>query len=193
MRILFLAHRLPYPPNKGDKIRSFWELKTLSERHDVDLFCFYDDPQDKSQITHLSQYCDACYAEPIYPAAGRIRAVTALFHGQPFTMAFFYSKTMAKRVFEAVESRAYDLIFVFGSSMAQYAEPWLDTPRILDLVDVDSDKWAQYSIHSRGPMSWLWRCEGLRLAKCESEFVRTFSNTIVCTDGEAELLLSKAP
>ncbi len=193
MRILFLAHRLPYPPNKGDKIRSFWELTTLSKHHEIDLFCFYDDPQDKFQVTNLSTYCHSCYAEPLSVLGSRARAVFALTSGQPFSTAYFYSKTMARRVAEAVRSRSYDLVFVFGSSMARYAEPWPHLPRVLDLVDVDSDKWMQYSRRSHGPLSWLWKLEGRRLEQFESALVHTFSNTLVCTDAEAQLLRNKVP
>jgi sugar transferase (PEP-CTERM/EpsH1 system associated) len=193
MRILFLAHRLPYPPDKGDKIRSFWALKTLSKRHEIDLFCFYDDPQDESQIANLRRYCQACYAEPLSFLGSRARALSALVGGRPFSKAFFCSRTMTRRVAEAVQARSYDLVFIFGSSMAQYAEPWPNLPRILDLVDVDSDKWVQYSRHSRGPRSWFWKLEGRRLETYECALVHSFSNTLLCTEAEAQLLRSKAP
>src|SRR2546427_2525806 len=134
MRILFLAHRLPYPPNKGDKIRSFWEVRTLSQHHEVDLFCFYDDPQDRFQVVNLLEYCNSCYAEPVSFLGSRMRAMSALVCGRAFSTAFFYSKNMARRIAQAMQARAYDLIFVFGSSMAQYAEPFPSLPRILDLV-----------------------------------------------------------
>jgi sugar transferase (PEP-CTERM/EpsH1 system associated) len=193
MRILFLAHRIPYPPNKGDKIRSFWELKALSVRHEVDLFCFYDDPQDRFQVEPLRNYCRSCYVEPISVTSSRLRAASAVVLGRSFGTAFFYSRKMAKRIADAVRSRSYDLVFVFGSTMAQYAEPWTDLPKIVDLVDVDSDKWAQFSNHSFGPLSWLWKLESRRLKSYESILVRTFSNTLVCTDAEAQLLRSVAP
>lgn len=193
MRILFLAHRVPYPPNKGDKIRSFWELKTLSERHQVDLFCFYDDPQDRFQVDPLRKYCRSLYLEPISVTRSRFLAATAVVRGRSFSTAFFYSRKMAEQVARAVRSRSYDLAFVFGSTMAQYTEPWRDLPRIVDLVDVDSDKWAQFSNYSRAPLSWLWNLEGRRLKNYESTLVSTFSNTLICTEAEAQLLRSVAP
>jgi sugar transferase (PEP-CTERM/EpsH1 system associated) len=192
MRILFLAHRLPYPPNKGDKIRSFWELKTLAEHHEIDLFCFYDDPQDRLQVANLRDYCQAVYVEPVSVLGSRIRALSALFRGRDFSTAFFRSRTMARRVAEAVQSRSYDLIFVFGSSMAQYAQPGPNLPRILDLVDVDSDKWSQYARRSGFPLSRLWKLEGRRLGEYECALVNEFTNTLICTDAEARLLRSKA-
>jgi len=193
MRILFLAHRLPYPPNKGDKIRSFWELTALREHHDVDLFCFYDDPQDRFQVTNLSGYCNSCYAERLSAVSSRVRALYALVRGRSFSAAFFYSRSMARQVASALRSERYDLIFVFGSAMAQYAESCPELPKILDLVDVDSDKWLQYSKHSRGLLSWFWKMEGKRLQRYEATLVQAFSNTLVCTDAEAQLLRSSAP
>src|SRR5271165_6957859 len=167
MRILFLVHRLPYPPDKGDKIRSFWELRTLAENHEVDLFCFYDDQNDKAYVDELHRYCRECYVEPISKFRSRVRALSSVLRGQPLSTAFFFSPTMARRVDEALRSRHYDLILVFSSSMAQYANHWPNLPRVLDLVDVDSDKWAQYSSYSRGPVSWLWKLESRRLLRYE--------------------------
>jgi sugar transferase (PEP-CTERM/EpsH1 system associated) len=77
--------------------------------------------------------------------------------------------------------------------MAPYVEPWPDLPKIVDLVDVDSDKWEQFSRHSRAPLSWLWRLESRRLKNYEALIVRTVSNALICTDAEAQLLRSVAP
>lgn len=193
MRILFIAHRLPYPPNKGDKIRSFWELKTIAQRHEVDLFCFYDDPRDHHHIQELRRYCRKCYAEPLASHRGRVRALSAFLRRQSVSKGFFYSQTMARRIRESVRSRSYDLAFVFSSSMAQYTEDWPALPKILDLVDVDSDKWTQYASRTRGLRSWFWTSEGSRLAEYEYAVVNSFSNTLVCTDAEAQLLRSRVP
>lgn len=191
-RVLFLAHRTPFPPNKGEKIRAFWELQALSERCDVDLFCFYDDAEDEKSASRLSPYCQAYYSERLPYFWSRARAVFALLVGRPFTTAFFRSRTMAARIQSALARRDYDRIFVFSSSMAQYVEATNSVPKVLDLVDVDSDKWRQYSAHTRWPWSWLWRREAQRLARYESLLVQSFSTTIVCTDAEARLLRSKA-
>src|SRR5882762_8319145 len=104
MRVLFIVHRAPYPPNKGDKIRSFWELKTLAERHQVDLFCFYDDPRDEKYIEDLRRYSRECYMEKVSPLWSRVRAFSALVLGQPLSTAFFYSHKMKKRVQQALKS-----------------------------------------------------------------------------------------
>lgn len=191
MRILFLAQRLPYPPDKGDKIRSFWELQALSARHTVDLFCFYDDAKDQEYIQELGRYCRHCYAEKLSLVRSRARAIAAMSFGRPFSLGFFYSPSMAQRIKEALQTRDYDLILVLSSQMAQYVESVFSLPRIIDMVDVDSDKWEQYAEHTLPPISWLWKYEARHLAEFESRIVEDFSMTVVCTESEAKILRSR--
>jgi len=193
MRILFLAHRLPYPPDKGDKIRSFRELVALSKNHEVDLFCFYDQPEDRGYFAEVQRYCRNLYAERISWARSRAQALLAVVLGRSLTVAFFHSPSMAARVQEAVQLEQYDLVFAFSSSMAPYAKFAQETPCVLDMVDVDSDKWKQYANHVRPPASWLWRREAASLAKNEKSWVREFSLTLLCTFAESEFMKQAAP
>jgi sugar transferase (PEP-CTERM/EpsH1 system associated) len=192
MRILFIAHRVPYPPNKGEKLRAFWELRELSKSHTVDLFCFYDDSEDAKYARELSQYCHRLYLEKVSFLGSRMRAIAALLRGQPFTAAFFHSGRMERRINLALRSGYYDRIFVYSSSMAHYVRAAGKIPKVLDLVDVDSDKWQQYANHSSWPWTWLWRREARALGAYEESLVRDFSSTVVCTEAEAQLLRSKA-
>lgn len=174
-------------------MRSFWELQALAKRHEVDLFCFYDDPADKKHAHELQSYCREYYLEKLSYCWSRARAIVALLRGRPFSTAFFYSRTMARKIESALHARSYDRVFVFSSSMARYVEANCDIPKLLDMVDVDSDKWEQYANRSRWPLTWMWRREAERLAAYESHLVQHFSTTVVCTEAEADLLRSKAP
>ncbi len=187
MRILFLAHRLPFPPNKGDKIRSFWELKAISAQHQVDVFCFYDDREDATYLGETRQLCRHLYAEPISRVWSRARALFAVATRRPFSTGYFYSATMAAKVRRALREHSYDLIWVFSSSMAQYAEG-SSLPKIVDFVDVDSDKWQQYAKRTRAPWSWLWAYEARQLGRYENFVARNFSASVLCTEAEAHIL-----
>jgi len=190
MRILFLAHRLPYPPNKGDKIRSFAELKAMCARHAVDLYCFYDDTADAACLSDLNQFCENHYVEKLSPVKSRMNALAALVSGRAFSVGYYHSAEMQRRVDAALESRHYDLIFAFSSPMAQYVEH-TTVPKIMDLVDVDSDKWDQYSQRAFAPVAQLWRCEAKRLADYEKKIAEAFALTLVCTEPEAQVLRRK--
>lgn len=77
--------------------------------------------------------------------------------------------------------------------MAHYVETSNDIPKVLDLVDVDSDKWEQFAHYGSILLAPLWRLEAKRLTNYERKLVGSFSTTLVCTDAEAELLRRKAP
>jgi sugar transferase (PEP-CTERM/EpsH1 system associated) len=164
----------------------------LSRTHEVDLFCFYDQSEDRDYLPELHKYCSHVYAEKISWFRSRAQASLACALGRPFTTAFYRSPAMAKRIREAVAERKYDLIFVFSSSMAPYVERATQA-RLLDMVDVDSDKWTQYAEHTPAPRSWLWRAEGRRLAKYEQRWAREFSLTLLSTPSEADILRRNVP
>ena len=193
MRILFIVHRVPFPPNKGEKLRSCWQLRTLARDHEIDLFCFYDDAEDEKYFDQLHQYCEDYYVEKLSYIGSRVKALFALLRRRSFSTAFFSSPRMKHRIQSALRSRSYDRIFVSSSSMAHYVETNNEIIKVLDLVDVDSNKWQQYANRTPWPLSWLWRAEGRRLAAYEAFLLRNFSAALVCTDAEAELLRSVAP
>src|SRR6185437_15850642 len=131
-------------------------------------------------------------AEPLGRVASRVNATKALVKGKPVSLGYFHTVAMAERVTQALSSNSYDVAFVFSSSMAQYVED-AKIPRILDMVDVDSDKWAQYGLHLNPPKSWLWKHEGQRLAAYEEKIAREFSLTLLCTEPEADMLRRRIP
>ena len=191
MNVLFIAHRTPYPPNKGDKLRSLWELKELSKCSDVDLLAFYDDPGDGDYVDELKKFCRHVYLEKLPFVRSRVNALRFLLRGRSVTTGFFYSAQMAAKVDALLKTGVHDRVVVFSSSMAQYVEK-TEIFKVLDLVDVDSDKWQQYAQRQSGPSKWLWRREGRLLGEYEARMAKEFSCTLVCTEGEAALLRSKA-
>jgi sugar transferase (PEP-CTERM/EpsH1 system associated) len=185
MRILFLAQRMPYPPDKGDKIRSSFELATLASQHEVDLCCFYDDPSDAQHVGRLHRMCRTVYAEPLWPWQARWKAAVALPAGRPLSLGWFHSPRMQAQVHRLLERWRHDLVFVFGTPMAQYVPP-LHRGVVLDMVDVDSEKWRQYG-------GWLLGLEARRLAAAEVALARRSARVLMSTPVEAATLREQAP
>jgi len=193
MRILYLVHRVPYPPNKGDKIRALWEIQSLSRSHSIDLFCFYDHDEDRNAIDALKPYCRSFYIERLSWWGSRLRAAKAAAMGSCFSLAYFYSRSMKRRVSRAIATENYDAVIVFGSAMAPYAERFPTSARLLDMVDVDSDKWTAYAKAAPIWLRWLWRQEGRALGEYERRLAREFSATLLCTENEAGILADRVP
>jgi sugar transferase (PEP-CTERM/EpsH1 system associated) len=188
MRILFLTHRIPYPPNKGEKIRAFHELKFLGARHALDLLCFADSEEEARNQRELKGLCRNIYVERRL----RTRIVRGAFRGllrrEPLSCGCFFSQRFRQEVRRVLVQNAYDVIFVFCSSMAQYL-PWPSpAPVVMDFVDVDSAKWAEYARRSRPPLSWLYRREARTLAHYEKMWAAASHSTVVSTQQEAALL-----
>jgi sugar transferase (PEP-CTERM/EpsH1 system associated) len=183
MKILFLAHRIPYPPNKGDKLRAYNIIRHLAEKHHVCLVSLYDDPSDRAYAEDLKKICEEVHVFYLHPFCARARALWSLFKGEPFTVGYFYNPSMKAKVKEMVSSVGYDRVFAYSSSMAQYCED-LSMPKIMDLVDCDSAKWAQYSKHVRWPMSLLYARERSELQRYEKEIIQKFDDIIVVSEGE---------
>jgi sugar transferase (PEP-CTERM/EpsH1 system associated) len=188
MRVLYLCHRIPYPPDKGDKIRAFHQIRAMASRHQVDLFTLMDDPADAVHQQALAQFCRKIAVSRLHPKLARLRALPSLLTSKPLTLPYFYSSELAAQVCAAVRARSYDRIFVYCSAMAQYVNPAWQIPALLDMVDVDSDKWSQYTGFSKFPAAAIYRREACTLREYEREACVRFASILVTTEREAGLV-----
>ena len=186
MKILFLAQRFPYPPNKGDKLRSFNQIKHLSLSHDISLVCLSDTETDLSLAEEMNRYCRS--VDVIFHSRGksRINSLMGLFSTKPLTLSHFRSRKLETVVNRKLEEEQFDLVFVYCSSMAQYVEHVRHCPVIIDFVDVDSEKWRQYSRFSKFPMSLVYRLESKRLRTYERSLSEKFRHCFFVSEKEAE-------
>ncbi len=188
MDILYLVHRIPFPPDKGDKIRSFRWLNHLAEKHRIHLVTLYDDPNDLIHLDALSEYCATLRAFRLNPLSAKLRAFFALASKGPLSLPYFFHPEAKKAVSEIFSREPIDLALVYSSSMGQYVESSNHVPRILDMVDVDSAKFASYAELGTGIQSRIYGLEARRLARYEESQVRSMDRIILCTEPEAELL-----
>ena len=191
--LLFLAHRIPYPPDKGDKIRSFHLLKHLAERYRVFLGTFVDDPADWRHVATLETLCTEVRALPLDPRARRLRSLSGFATGEALTLPYYRSGTLQRWVDETVAREGVRRCFVFSSAMAQYVMAHAGLKRVLDLVDVDSEKWRQYAEGRRGPMAWVYRREADRLLRAEAAAAIAFDASLLVTAAEKALFAARAP
>ena len=193
MNILYLCHRIPYPPNKGDKIRAFHQLKALGQEHRVDLFSLADDVEDAAGHPELERHCRQVVVSRLDRRVARWRALPYLATRKPLTLPYFCSGELTQRIRDAIRLRKYDRIFVYCSAMFQYVERLMDIPLIADLVDVDSDKWKQYAQRTSLPARWVYGREAVRLREYEAKVCRRADCVLVATACEAELLRGISP
>ncbi len=192
--LLYLVHRLPYPPNKGDKVRSFHLLKHLAGRHRVFLGTFVDDPDDARHVDTVRGMCAGLFAVPLNPRLAKVRSLGGLLHRRALTLDYYRHPGLAAWVRRTVAVHGIDTAVVFSSSMAQYVE---QLPRgvrtLVDFVDVDSAKWSQYAKAHSWPLSWLYRREGKRLLAYERAVAARSQRSFFVTENETALFRRLAP
>src|SRR5207237_10820058 len=146
IRILFLSHRLPYPPDKGDKIRAWHFIRCLAKRHTVDVAALADDPKDLAPERHaaLTAVCRRLAVSWRPRHAARASGLTSVVRGVPASLPWFFSPELARTVERWLIRDGYDAVIAHSAPMAAYVPDLPGLTRIVDLCDVDSEKWRQY-------------------------------------------------
>jgi sugar transferase (PEP-CTERM/EpsH1 system associated) len=194
-KILYLCHRIPYPPNKGDKIRSFNLLKALSEQYEVHLGCFVDDDFDYQYVDKLAQWCVEYKCRPQKKWRAKLKGLTSFLTGQPITIPYYSDVQLQRWVDQTLEKYNIDTVVVFSSSMAQFVDKpkYSHLHRVIDFVDVDSDKWRQYAENHQGVMRWVYQREHQLLQKAEQHYCERFDHSLFVSPNEAELFQQLMP
>ena len=193
--LLFLAHRIPYPPNKGDKIRSWNFLRHLARRHSVRLACLIDDPRDRPHVERLQSICKEVIAVEIDPLMARLRCIAGLAARRPLSCDHFRHPALRRAIDAWIEHVAFDRVFVYSSPMAQYVldRPGLGKRTVVDMVDVDSDKWRQFATAKVWPQNSIYAYEAKRLLEFERHVARSCAASVFATRAEADLFRRLAP
>jgi polysaccharide biosynthesis protein PslH len=196
-RLLFLAHRCPYPPEKGEKIRAWHLLDHLCDRWEVDLGFLLDDPADRAHLPFLHNRCANVEVHGVGRRGQMARALLHLRPGQPLTRGWFHSPGLAGWVRQGLAARRWDAAFVYSSGMAPYVMGPLaqhtGLRRVLDMVDIDSEKWLAYAVDAKPPMRQVWAREGRTLLTLERGAAQEFDHSIFVSEAEASRFAALAP
>ncbi|WP_428531268.1 TIGR03087 family PEP-CTERM/XrtA system glycosyltransferase [Rhodopila sp.] len=192
--LLFLAQRLPYPPTKGEKIRAFHELKYLAQWYDIHLGCLIDDPDDRQYIDALRPLCRDIHVAQINRRTARLACLTGLLTADALSVMYFRHRGLIDWVNNVVDTVRPAITFVYSSNMAPYV---LDLPNtgktVVDLVDVDSEKWRAFANATKSPMRPVYRREWRKIAELERRIARHCALSALVSDAEAALFARHNP
>lgn len=194
MDIVVIAHRVPYPADKGEKIRTFHQLSYLvTQGHSLTVFAPAENATDVEFARQLAAKLSIrVYTAPL--ASGGWRKVRALLMGQAISASYFYSRALQRLITQSLQQQAPDAVLATSSAVAIYAEKAIQPlsatfrPRLLmDFMDLDSDKWQQYSAKARWPMNWVYQREARLVAKLEQQIYHTFDQSFFISANEVSL------
>jgi sugar transferase (PEP-CTERM/EpsH1 system associated) len=193
--LLFLVHRIPFPPNKGDKIRSFNMMKQLSKTFDIHLGCFIDDDEDLGFDDELLAYCKSIQCIQQKKLLCKVKGLAGFVTNKPITLPYYHSHEMQRWVDETIVEQQVQCVLIFSAAMAQFVQPHLPNIKhsVLDFVDVDSDKWRQYATEKSGVKAWFYNREARLLEAYEVAMAQAFDFSTFVSDDEAKLFKSLVP
>ncbi|HEY1190685.1 MAG TPA: TIGR03087 family PEP-CTERM/XrtA system glycosyltransferase [Gemmata sp.] len=188
-RVLYLTHRVPYPPDKGDRIRTYHLLRQVARRGRVWLGCLADEPVPPETLAALGGLCERVAVVPVGTRARWLRAGLSLLSGASLSEGLFRSPRLAQTISLWAQETGFRAVVASSSALVPYLRlPALrGVPAVVDLIDVDSEKWRDFAAASRPPKRWLYRLESARVRKVERALVGRVRAASVVSHAEAQV------
>lgn len=191
--ILFLVHRAPWPPDRGDRIRSWHLFEALAKLAPVHVAALADSEADAvAARTKMAPLCASLQIE-VRRASRPLALAKALLHGEPVSNRLFENAVLDRHVRALLKGGRITHIVAFSGQMAQYLPARFDGRVIMDFVDVDSAKFATYADQDkRQPMRWVHKREAARLGAYEAEVARRVDASLFVSEAEAALFRDRS-
>lgn len=179
MRLLVLLSRVPYPLEKGDKLRAYHLVSRLARKHEVYLFCLSDAGTDPSHLEHLRQFC--AHIEVVRIERWRIvlKLLTAVFSRLPFQVAYFHHRKAQKRIDAAIASFKPDHVLCQLVRTTEYVRERHSLPKTLDYMDTLSKGMERRTENIPFYLRPLFRTETRRLIRYENLMFDLFDHAVI--------------
>lgn len=187
--VLYITHRVPFPPDKGDRIRNYHVLKQLAHVADVLLIALADEPVPSGVLEELQRHASRIAILP-HPRVRRWLGMgMSLAKGEPLSLGAFNNREVSRVLEQWQAEAACDAVLVSSSALANYLQhPRLQgIPKFVDLVDVDSVKWADFARSTRGLKSRVYRREAHRLQQLETDLGKQCQAITLVSQAEADV------
>ena len=191
MRILFLSQRVPYPPNRGDKITTWRLIDRMRRDHEVRVVAFAHGEADRGAAAQLEAMGIPTEAVPHDPRLARLRSLPLLLTRRPLTLGVYGSRVLQAAVDRRVGEA--DVAYAYSSSMGAFLRPHRGLRRVMHFAELDSDKWRQYAERVGPPSRWIYRREWRTLRGFERELAHSFDQNVFCTPLEERIFQREIP
>ena len=192
MRVVYLTSRYPYPLEKGDKLRAYYQLKELAKTHEVHLISIVDDDISKKDLEVLRKIVQSVYIIRISPVERIWSLFVAIAKGIPFQTAWFYSKKIEAIITTKVAEIQPDQCFCQLARMAEYCRR-LPYPKTLDYMDSFGVGMARRAQVAKGIAKYLYTLEAKRMIQYEADIANDFDQlTIISQQDKEQFTFPKA-
>ena len=187
LRIIVVLPRFPYPLEKGDKLRAYHQLRTLSQNHELYLVALAEKLPTEEAIAKIRPFCKEIHIVKLSLLSKCWNIFRAFFKGIPFQCGYFYKKEARNVIQELVTRVKPDRIYCQLIRTAEYVKQ-LPVKKVLDYQDVLSKgmqrRWEMGKWYEKP----FFRCEYRRLARYERRVFDYFDEKVIITEVDRELI-----
>ena len=193
MRILCLTSRLPYPPDRGDRLRAFHIIEHLAVRHELTLGSFIADEAEREHLPALRAFCQDVHVLSMSPGRSALNVALNIWRQEPLQALYYRLGAMQRLVDGMIAATGFDAVYVHLFRMAPYVVHHPKLYRIVDLTDAIS-KEIDLSLPYRSTASRLvYLLERGRIARYERWVAETFEETWLISDADRQVLAHSCP
>ena len=194
MKVLFLCQRVPYPPDRGDRITTYHFLHHFLARHaSIRVGCLAEEERDLAAVAELVRRGIEVCSPRMHPALCMLGSLRGLLTGEPLSLPYFRNRTLAHAVQSWLRDDPPDLVYVYSSPMAQYVVEHRTAVRAMQFAELDSDKWRQYAKNSGLVSRWIYQREARLLLEYERRIAQEFDVSFVVSPVEKSLFAEQIP
>ena len=191
--LVFISHRIPYPPDKGEKIRGLNLLQHLARDYRIHLGCLMDNPEDPGHLETLRTWCASVAGFPIDKRRQKVGALLRTRPGRPLMLDYYRHAGLQRWVSDTMARTPMDITYIYSVAMMPYVERLRRPGMILDAQDIDSEKWSTYAETAGFPMRHVWAREGRTLLAYERRAAMQCDATLFVSPQEAARFAELAP
>lgn len=193
MRILCLTSRLPFPPDRGDRLRAYNFIRRLSRDHDLTLVSFIADNAEQANVADLQEICQAVHVVHRDARRSALAALLNAWRRQPLQALYYRSAAMQRLIDRVRAGGQFDAVYVHLFRMAPYVAGVEGVYRIVDLTDVISVEIGR-SMPYRGLASrLLYAAERPRIARFERQVAQQFEEVWLISEADRRILAGQCP
>jgi len=188
LKLVLLTSRLPWPLDKGDKLRAYHQLRSLHAEHEVHLFCLVGTKPSSEAITALGEVTHELHWYKMRWTARLLRMAWAPLSSRPFQVHWFYQRSAANRISSLLDRLQPDVVYCQLIRMAEYIKNHHEYPRVLDYMDALSAGMMRRSLLKRLSSRWIYQIEASRLARYEASTFDYFDSHTIISVADRKLI-----
>ncbi|MCI4669915.1 MAG: glycosyltransferase [Bacteroidia bacterium] len=187
MKVLVLTSRLPYPIEKGDKLRVYHQIRELAKKHELVLCSLIEEKPEKESLDHLRKFCSEIYTFPLDKMGIALSLVKAFLTGKSIQVAYFYRNSIHEKIKEIANDHKADFVFCQLIRMSEYAKD-LEMNRALDYMDCFSEGMSRQAREGKKWQKPIFAREARILRNYQREIYNSFDFHSIISDQDRKLL-----